>query len=199
MKTYIEWIPWFFGVKFEDLYFQGRDTLYNLVINLEWDGIYTDFDEPRTFTNMELDFFLFNNKWVRLGDTFPDYKLFKERPTVTPSDKTTVFGWSDEITQGGTGDCYFIASASSVAARSTDYIRDAFQETEKNVAGMYTIRLFVRGHPFLTTLDDEVLYDTTKDDLHYANPNKFNPSLWGPLLEKAWAKQMMDYTNIYGG
>lgn len=61
---------------------------------------------------------------------------------------------------------------------------------------MYTIRFFVRGHPYLMTIDDEVLYDTVNHENHYSNPHK---SLWGPLLEKAWAKLMMDYLNIYGG
>jgi len=32
-----------------------------------------------------------------------------------------------------------------------------------NSAGIYAIRLFIRGKPWIVTLDDTILYDTEKD------------------------------------
>lgn len=64
---------------------------------------------------------------------------------------------------------------------------------------MYTIRFFVKGHPHLITLDDEVLFDNKNDELYFSNPSTKSPSLWGPLLEKAWAKMLMNYSNIDAG
>ena len=63
-----------------------------------------------------------------------------------------------------------------------------FLQQSKNLAGLYTVRFYIRGKPTLITIDDEVLYDHNQNDLYFSNPNSFHPSLWGPLLEKAWAK-----------
>lgn len=64
---------------------------------------------------------------------------------------------------------------------------------------MYTIKFYVRGHPHSMTIDDEVLYDNRINNLFFSNPNSNNPSLWGVLIEKAWAKLLMNYTNMNSG
>jgi hypothetical protein len=51
----------------------------------------------------------------------------------------------------------------------------------------------------LITIDDEVLWDNNKKDLFFANPNSNNPSIWGPILEKAWSKIQFNYFNTNGG
>ena len=107
-------------------------------------------------------------------------------------------GWWDEITQGALGDCYLIASLSAVATKPQD-IKDVFIQSERTPAGIYTVRFFIRGKPHLITIDDELLYNNDQDELFFGNPNQYHPSLWGPLLEKAWAKVDMNYENAEGG
>lgn len=51
----------------------------------------------------------------------------------------------------------------------------------------------------MITIDDEVVWDNYHDDLYFSNPNSFHPSLWGPLLEKAWSKIQFNYENSDGG
>ena len=68
-----------------------------------------------------------------------------------------------------------------------------FVYKKKNNAGIYIVRFFIRGKPHLITIDDEVLYDMNNEDLVYSNPNPSHPSLWGPILEKAWSKIQFNY------
>ena len=64
-------------------------------------------------------------------------------------------GWSNEVSQGKVGDCYFIASIIALGLRP-DLVKDMFVQTEANRAGVYTLKLYVRGKPWLITLDDSM-------------------------------------------
>ena len=91
-----------------------------------------------------------------------------------------------------------IASMSMVASKRPDLIKKAFLEQEKNKAGIYTVKLYIRGRPTLISIDDKILFDYTTPSLerwsgqikslHYSRISQRNPSMWGPLLEKAMAK-----------
>ena len=82
-------------------------------------------------------------------------------------------------------------------------------QKEVNKAGIYTIRMNVRGRPHLITIDDTLQFENNsflfnynpkkKPIPAYARPNPIHRSLWGPLLEKAWAKLNMNYLNMQGG
>ena len=93
-----------------------------------------------------------------------------------------------------------MASLSSLAVDS-EKIKLMFLN-EENAFGIYALRFFVRGKPWLVTVDDSVLVKystTTKFDLYYS---KFNPrtySFWPMLVEKAWAKIIGCYSNAETG
>ena len=62
------------------------------------------------------------------------------------------------MTQGSVGDCYLIAAMSSVATKG-DRLEAVLNGMEKNKAGIYTFRMYIRGKPWLITVDDEMLYE----------------------------------------
>lgn len=68
----------------------------------------------------------------------------------------------EEPNQGGAGTCYFISSIAT-AAEFPDLITDVFvgtpDETEESYPGIYGIRLYVRGKPWIVTIDDRLLFE----------------------------------------
>jgi hypothetical protein len=61
--------------------------------------------------------------------------------------------------QSSLGDCYLIAAMSSVASRP-NLIERLFVTPEANTAGIYTLKLYVRGKPWLVQVDDELPFMT---------------------------------------
>ena len=171
--------------------------LYNYFSTLKYDGYNTTLF-PKSIWNVELDLLSLAHKWKRLSKVYPDYPLWKDRPDSQDIRSGNGLGWWDEIRQGGVGNCYAIASLSAIAIHP-EYIKRMFVNKEKNQAGVYTVQFYIRGKPHYFTIDDEVLWDDNKKDLFFSNPNSNHPSMWGPLLEKAWSKIEFDYLNSDGG
>jgi hypothetical protein len=116
-----------------------------------------------------------------------------------------------DMDQGVTGDCYFIAALGAVALKHPDIIRNMFTD---NKDGTYTVRFYEDGKPDYVTVDRYVPvnpngrleYDgndrfaTLKDTLH---PEK--QPVWVILAEKAFAQLNQsgrigrDGTNSYNG
>lgn len=63
-----------------------------------------------------------------------------------------------------------------------------------NDAGVYCIRLFLRGKPWMLTIDDDIAFDNTTDKLYFSKAN--NNVIWPVLLEKAFAKMKGTYSFI---
>eukprot|EP00355_Strombidium_rassoulzadegani_P005559 CAMPEP_0168620598 /NCGR_PEP_ID=MMETSP0449_2-20121227/7231_1 /TAXON_ID=1082188 /ORGANISM="Strombidium rassoulzadegani, Strain ras09" /LENGTH=232 /DNA_ID=CAMNT_0008661631 /DNA_START=347 /DNA_END=1046 /DNA_ORIENTATION=- len=74
-----------------------------------------------------------------------------------------------------------------------ELVNEIFLTQEKNKAGIYAIRLFIRGKPWIVTVDDEVIMWRSRE-LKYAKLGE-NNAMWGPLLEKAWSKVKGNYLN----
>lgn len=73
-------------------------------------------------------------------------------------------------------------------------IKDKFIQNKSNKAGIYTIKMYLRGKPTLITIDDTLFFkqdtilSSAKPYPAYARIDPTNLTIWGPLLEKAWAK-----------
>ena len=80
-------------------------------------------------------------------------------------------------------------------------IRDVFTHTpEKNAAGIYGVRFYIRGKPWIVDIDDSLVFDLAKVNsaayaseglpagLAFARPKDATSDLWGAVLEKAWGK-----------
>ena len=103
-----------------------------------------------------------------------------------------------EPNQGDSGTCYFAASISG-AAEYPELITDMFiTGIEDNVAGIYMIKFFIRGKPWLVTVDEKLLFDTINDEPVHMNPAD-NGAMWAVIMEKAWAKAKGSYGQANGG
>ena len=74
-----------------------------------------------------------------------------------------------------------------------DLIKEAFVTKEKNTAGVYVVRFYIRGKPWLVSVSDDILYNTEEERLHFGRIDPDHPAYWGPILEKAWSKVDFNY------
>ena len=97
--------------------------------------------------------------------------------------------------QGQLGNCWLIVAAMSVA-EDPDRIYDIFEIKEKNSFGMYATQMWLLGMPITVTIDDYLPVEKTDNQkTRYANVGK-DGSLWGPILEKSFAKYYGNYEAI---
>ena len=97
--------------------------------------------------------------------------------------------------QSSLGDCYFFAALAEVA-RQPEIIRDDIFQTQ-TISDTYTIRVFIRGRPWLITVDDEFLFLKEIDNLRFGY--YLEQGLWVPILEKALAKISGNYNELEYG
>ena len=83
----------------------------------------------------------------------------------------------------------------SAVAEFPGRIYDIFLTDEHNAAGIYGIRFFIRGKPWVVDIDDGTLWDSSVapgDHLPagsvFSYPFAANADMWGVILEKAWGK-----------
>lgn len=96
------------------------------------------------------------------------------------------------------GDCYFMASASAVA-EWPNLINNIFLTKNKNKAGIFAVRVFIRGKPYVISVDDStaISWYTGKPKFGYLSDD--GSSAWGIVLEKVWAKVLGNYIKTNGG
>ena len=66
-----------------------------------------------------------------------------------------------------------------------------------NDAGLYGFRFYIRGKPWDVVVDDQ-LFLTSGGDFIFSKANSANLAMWGPVLEKAWAKALGSYAAYTG-
>jgi hypothetical protein len=64
-----------------------------------------------------------------------------------------------------------------------------------NAAGIFATQVFVRGVPTVVVVDDFLPTDSTWGYLQF-DDQAADGAVWGPLLEKVWAKVNANYENI---
>ena len=65
-----------------------------------------------------------------------------------------------EVNQGGYGNCYFISQIATVAEWPS-YITDMFVTgLDDNGAGIYGIKFYIRGKPWVVSLDNKVAFQS---------------------------------------
>ena len=72
-----------------------------------------------------------------------------------------------------------------------------------NTAGIYAVDLYTLGVPHTVVVDDFMPRSTGDDGVKmensYANVGKNDQSMWGAILEKAFAKLVGNYMHTAGG
>lgn len=106
-----------------------------------------------------------------------------------------------EANQGGLGNCYFISSIATVS-EWPNYITDMFVSgTSQNGSGIYGIKFFIRGKPWVVSIDDKLAFKNIYNTyyLRGVNIGEDSNSMWAPILEKAWAKVKGSFEVSEGG
>ena len=108
----------------------------------------------------------------------------------------------EDIRQGGVGDCWFIAAASAMAERSDRLERLFINEDNEFTGGIcpkgiYGLQFYALLMPVTITIDDFLPFEADKRTI-YASVGD-DKSVWGPLLEKAFAKFHGSYEAIASG
>lgn len=127
--------------------------------------------------------------WKRAFSTFKKQSLFG-------TDGVTF----DDIKQGQLGSCWFLAAATAVADKIPGHIERTFLGTadgELNEQGIYAVNLYALGVPHTVIIDDWL---PLRPD-EYGFTTQFakisdDKALWGPLIEKAFAKLHGNYSHI---
>lgn len=127
---------------------------------------------------------------------------FKRYPEIFPG--ASLFGDGDSIDftdsrQGNLGNCYIKAAMGSLA-EFPEMVRAAFLNQNSNENGIYNVRFYIRGKPWIVSVDDYLFYaDTDPASLMYGFQSQDNKSMWGAILEKAWSKVKGNYLNTESG
>ena len=125
-----------------------------------------------------------SSKWNRIQKINPNATMYGAA------------GFTNDIIQGGLGDCYFLGGIASVA-EDDERIKKVFINDQTNKAGIYAFNVFVRGLETIVTVDESILVNNKNIPL-FAKIGQDN-SMWGPILEKAWAKVNGNFERIEAG
>ena len=134
-------------------------------------------------------------QWLRVKDTFTfekGYSLWGEHG-ISPED----------IRQGDVGDCWFIAAASAMAERSERLERVFINQDDQHTGGIdmkgiYGLQFYALLMPVTITIDDYLPFENDAGKTIYAGVGR-DKSVWGPLMEKAFAKFHGSYEAIASG
>jgi len=61
------------------------------------------------------------------------------------------------VRQGGAGTCY-IMSAASALGEFPKMVKDLFVIPDTNSVGIYAVKFYIRGKPWIVEIDDEFLF-----------------------------------------
>ena len=117
-----------------------------------------------------------NGNNFRDPDGGANYLNFSNRPLFSSSGPT-----KDDIDQNGLGDCYYLATLSSVAKINANRIRQSVVEMGD---GTYAVRFFSGGSEVYLRVDGDL--PTNGVSPTYAGLGVGN-STWVAIMEKAWA------------
>jgi hypothetical protein len=103
---------------------------------------------------------------------------------------------ADDIFQGEIGNCWFMHGASAVAQKPGRLER-LFLNDSLSSNGIYGFQFYILGVPTTVTIDDSLPLDDNGTSV-FAGVSK-DGALWGPLLEKAFAKLHGTYESLIAG
>ena len=171
-------------------------------------GVWTD----TSFTNTDTLYYSIqpSNAYKAGYDAKIPSKLeFKDWRVKYPNSK--IFATADsphylEPRQGGAGTCYLMQAMAGVAEFPT-VLKSIFLTATDNTPGIYALRFFIRGKPWVVAIDSYMLtYKSGWVDgagnalgFYHAKPDAADKTVWAPLAEKAWAKIKGNYGIANGG
>lgn len=124
---------------------------------------------------------------ARARDRLPKATMFGDKNQVLPTD----------MDQGTLGDCYFIASCAALAEWEPR-VRKVFVTQTYTQEGIVVARGMQLGIQQDIYMDDFLPFKKNKTNLIFDELPTTN-SLWGPFIEKLWAKVNGNYERLNGG
>ena len=76
-------------------------------------------------------------------------------------------------------------------------VRKLFLTQNKNKAGIFALRVFIRGKPHVISVDDNIMFNKDGSPV-FAKLSKDGTSAWGMVANKAWAKVSGNYLKMRG-
>ncbi|CAK60103.1 unnamed protein product (macronuclear) [Paramecium tetraurelia] len=179
-----------------DLHITGAKELVQIREGLKkTKQTFVDKDFPASVRSLGMKFCQLS--WKRMSDIFQNnLKMFNVDDS---QDSRVGLGkWIShrDIKQGILGDCYFLSSISTIACRWPEVIKDLFISQRANKEKLYAVRLCLDGEWKVVVLDDFIPVNGQGNPAFSKNAGA---EMWVALLEKAWAKMNIDYTDIEGG
>jgi len=106
-----------------------------------------------------------------------------------------------DMKQGGIGNCWYIAAAAALAEYPERLDKVVENDNTINEAGIYAFNMYAVGVPITVVIDDKLpLMETFNGGyrtvIAHVGDDK---ALWGPLMEKAFAKLHGNYEHLVGG
>jgi hypothetical protein len=139
-------------------------------------------------------------EWLRPEEFFntSDYKIFQKPETfeMEGSKYSLPLIEPDDIKQGELGNCYFLATLSSLA-EWPKRVKRLFITRKKNNQGIYAVKMNHYGEWRAVIMDDYFPCYNRKRGPAFTKGN--GNELWVLLLEKAWAKLYGSYERIEAG
>lgn len=83
--------------------------------------------------------------------------------------------------------------------RHDEEIKNAFLIKEKNEAGIYAVKFYVRAKPVVIVVDDVILLLSDDRTHRFGVYNRQFGTIWPLVLEKAFAKLKGNYINMAAG
>ena len=108
-----------------------------------------------------------------------------------------------DVRQGAVGNCWFMAACSALAEKD-QRLEKIFLNTSDyiNPNGIYGINIYTLGVPHTVIIDDYVPLQKTSDTAPYSTIFSLvseDDSMWGPIIEKAFAKYHGNYEHLSAG
>ena len=85
------------------------------------------------------------------------------------------------------------------ASEKPERITEIFEIDEKNSAGIYATQMYLLGMPITVIVDDYLPVQETDNQSNLYAQVASDGALWGPILEKTFAKYLGNYETIDAG
>jgi hypothetical protein len=80
----------------------------------------------------------------------------------------------------------------SFIAEYPSVVRKVFLTQNKNKAGIFALRLFIRGKPYVISVDDNIMFSKSGTPV-FGTLSYDGTSAWGMVARKVWAKVNGNY------
>ena len=142
-----------------------------------WKDTSFEFPESITWSDLPNEWAIFEEEaedieWSRLSgnEHFSDYWMWGHDNV----------GHNDPV-QGHIGDCWLVATASSIA-EDPERLKEIFKVQEINNVGVCALKMFLLGTPITVTIDDYLPFDIDHPYMLLYSMISFDKGIWFPLF-----------------